>query len=71
MAANPCKNKRVYIAVDNEHPLMVKDAKALSEGLQKQLDASNQLIYKYFGEENHATILHSSIYAAVILLHKK
>jgi uncharacterized protein len=71
MTANPCKNKRIYIAVGNEHPVMVKDAKALSEGLQKQLDTSNQLIYKYFGEENHATILHSSIYAAFILLNKK
>jgi uncharacterized protein len=69
--ANACKNKRVYVAVGNEHPVMVKDAKTLSDNLEKQLEATNKVFHKYFPDENHATILHTSVYAAFILLNKK
>ena len=71
LKSNPLSKKRIFIGVGNEHPTMVKDAKVLSESLEKQLDKSNQLIYKYFADENHATILHTSVYAAFILLNRK
>ena len=50
---------------------MVKDAKALADSLEKNIPSDSKIFYKYFAEENHATILHTSIYAAFIKLNKK
>ena len=72
LKSNPLSKKRIFIGIGNEHPTIVKDAKNLSESLEKQLDtSSNKLRYKYFSDENHATILHTSVYAAFIALSKK
>lgn len=72
LKSTPLSKKRIFIGIGNEHPTMVKDAKNLSESLEKQLDTlSNKLMYKYFADENHATILHTSVYAAFIALNKK
>jgi uncharacterized protein len=71
LKATPCQNKKIYLAGGNEHPVMVKDTKALAECLEKNIPSDSKLLYKYFAEENHATILHTSIYAAFILLNKK
>jgi uncharacterized protein len=71
LKTTPCQNKKIYLAIGNEHPVMVKDAKALAECLEKNIPTNSKLLYKYFAEENHATILHTSIYAAFILLNKK
>jgi predicted alpha/beta superfamily hydrolase len=71
LKTTPCQNKKIYLAGGNEHPVMVKDTKALAECLEKNISPNSKLLYKYFADENHATILHTSIYAAFILLNKK
>jgi predicted alpha/beta superfamily hydrolase len=71
LKTTPCRNKKIYLAGGNEHPVMVRDTKALAESLEKNIPSDSKLLYKYFAEENHATILHTSIYAAFILLNKK
>jgi predicted alpha/beta superfamily hydrolase len=55
----------VYIAVGKEHPVMIKDAKKLASILTKNKDEFDT-IFRYFEKENHATILHNSLYGAFI-----
>lgn len=59
----------IYIAVGKqEDKLMRKEAKSLYRKLRK-LDNSNiQLTYNLMENENHATILHNSIYAALLII---
>lgn len=55
----------VYISVGKEHPTMVKDARKFSEILNKK-NIKNQ--FKYLEQENHATVLHASLYEAFKIL---
>lgn len=59
------KKKSVYIAVGKEHPVMIKDAKAVAAILNKNKDKF-EVVFRYFEKENHATILHNSLYGAFI-----
>lgn len=55
----------VYLAVGNEHPTMVKDAKNMAE-IFKKFSKNINFNFKYFPNENHATILHNSLYDAFL-----
>lgn len=57
--------RTVYLAVGKEHPVMVKDAKQLASILTKNKDKF-EVVFRYFEKENHATILHNSLYGAFI-----
>lgn len=56
----------VYVAVGEEHKIMIKDAKALAEELKK-FPKSISIDFQFFPKENHATILHNSLYTAFLL----
>lgn len=58
-------DKFVYISVGKEHPTMIKDAKKFAEILNKK-NIKNE--FRYFEKENHATILHNSLYEAFKIL---
>lgn len=57
--------KRIAICVGKEHPTMVKDAKQLNKQLSAILP-SKQLQFYYLEKEDHATVLHQAVYAALI-----
>lgn len=56
----------VYLAVGEEHKIMVKDTKTLASELKKH---PNNIVsnFIFFPKENHATILHNSLYQAFLL----
>ncbi len=58
-------NTFVYISVGKEHPTMIKEAKKFAEILNKK-NIKNE--FRYFEKENHATILHNSLYEAFKIL---
>lgn len=59
----------VYIAVGkNEHKTMVKEAKELYQVLLATKSKNLNLHLNVMEKENHATILHNSIYAALLQL---
>lgn len=63
-------NKKIYVAVGKEGKVMERDAKNLFSLLQKNTSGCT-LKFHYFGNEDHATILHNSIYKAFELLYPK
>lgn len=59
----------VYLSVGGEeHPVMVKDAKRLFKVLREAQGPGFQLQFNLMPEENHATILHQSIYDGLLHL---
>ena len=56
----------VYVAVGEEHKVMIKDAKTLAETLKKY-PKTISTDFQFFSKENHATILHNSLYHAFLL----
>ena len=58
------QSTRIYIAVGKEEKIMVDDTKKLV-GLLKKTNRKNlQVSFRYFPDEDHATILHLAVYRA-------
>ncbi len=61
--------KFIYISVGKgEHPVMVKDAEDLYDVLKKSGKKNWTIEYKMMETDNHATILHSSLYEGLVKL---
>lgn len=60
----------VYIGVGDEHEVMKKDAKSLAALLEEKYSDNIKLHYSYFGEADHANILHIAVYNAFDMLFK-
>lgn len=60
----------VFISVGKEGPIMVGGAKKLHALLQKNT-SDIKLDYTYLANENHATILHNSLYQAFLKLYQE
>ena len=56
----------VFLAVGEEHKIMIRDAKNLASELKKY-PKTIQSDFHFFPKENHATILHNSLYHAFLL----
>jgi predicted alpha/beta superfamily hydrolase len=54
----------VFVAVGKEGKIMESDAKALFKLLKKSKNKNLQVKFEYFGNENHANILHHAVYKA-------
>lgn len=57
----------VYVAVGKEGSIMEKEAKGLVKALETSGKKNIKISFKYFPDENHATILHNSIYQAFLI----
>jgi len=65
----PDTRKFIYISVGKgEHPVMVKDAEDLYEVLKKAGKKNWTVEYKMMETDNHATILHRSLYEGLVKL---
>ncbi|WP_027387088.1 alpha/beta hydrolase [Chryseobacterium gregarium] len=63
------KKKFIYISVGKgEHPVMVKDAEDLYNILKKSDKKNWTVEYKMMEMDNHATILHRSLYEGLVKL---
>ena len=63
------KKKFIYISVGKgEHPVMVKDAEDLYNILKKSDKKNWTVEYKMMETDNHATILHRSLYEGLVKL---
>ncbi|PIF43172.1 hypothetical protein CLU96_0076 [Chryseobacterium sp. 52] len=63
----PDTKKFVYVSVGkDEHPVMVKDAGSLYEVLKKAGKKNWTVEYKMMETDNHATILHRSLYDGLV-----
>lgn len=61
--------KFIYVSVGKgEHPVMVKDAEDLYDVLKKANKKNWTLEYKMMETDNHATILHRSLYEGLVRL---
>lgn len=61
--------KFIYISVGKgEHPVMVKDAEDLFDVLKKSNKKNWTIEYKMMETDNHATILHRSLYEGLVKL---
>jgi len=61
--------KFIYISVGKgEHPVMVKDAEDLFDVLKKSNKKNWTIEYKIMETDNHATILHRSLYEGLLKL---
>lgn len=60
-------NLSVYLAVGKEGKVMENDAKNLAKIIEKEAKNKIAFHFEYFPNENHATILHNSIYKAFLL----
>lgn len=61
--------KFVYISVGKgEHPVMIKDAENFYDVLKKSNKKSWTIEYKMMETDNHATILHRSLYEGLVKL---
>ncbi|WP_130734384.1 alpha/beta hydrolase [Flavobacterium sp. J27] len=56
----------VYVAVGEEHKIMIRDAKTLASELKKYPNKIKS-DFQFFPKENHATILHNSLYKAFLI----
>ncbi len=64
----PAQVKYIYISVGKkEHPVMQKDARALYD-LLKPIAGKDRKVDFQLMPDNHATILHNSIYEALLKL---
>ena len=65
----PDTKKFVYVSVGKgEHPVMIKDAESLDDILKKSNKKNWALEYKMMETDNHATILHRSLYEGLVKL---
>lgn len=65
----PDTKKFIYISVGKgEHPVMVKDAEDLYDVLKKSNKKNWTIEYKMMETDNHATILHRSLYEGLVKL---
>ncbi|WP_312392259.1 alpha/beta hydrolase-fold protein [Chryseobacterium sp.] len=65
----PDSKKFIYVSVGKgEHPVMVKDAEDLFDVLKKANKKNWTLDYKMMETDNHATILHRSLYEGLVKL---
>ncbi|WP_042721237.1 alpha/beta hydrolase [Flavobacterium sp. B17] len=65
----PDTKKFIYISVGKgEHPVMVKDAEDLYDVLKKSNKKNWTVEYKMMETDNHATILHRSLYEGLLKL---
>ncbi|ANF50109.1 esterase [Chryseobacterium glaciei] len=63
----PDTKKFVYVSVGKgEHPVMVKDAEDLYDVLKKSNKKNWTVEYKMMEGDNHATILHRSLYEGLV-----
>lgn len=61
--------KFIYVSVGKgEHPMMIKDAEDLFDVLKKANKKNWTLEYKMMETDNHATILHRSLYEGLVKL---
>uniref|UniRef100_UPI00345B8A9E alpha/beta hydrolase n=1 Tax=uncultured Chryseobacterium sp. TaxID=259322 RepID=UPI00345B8A9E len=69
LAKIPDTKKFIYISVGKgEHPVMVKDAEDLYDVLKKTGKKNWTIEYKMMETDNHATILHRSLYEGLVKL---
>lgn len=61
---------KVYLAVGNEHPMMVKDAKTYSSYLKNQLNHNNKQ-FEHLKKEDHGTILHQAVFNGLKWLYQE
>ncbi|WP_374518765.1 alpha/beta hydrolase [Undibacterium squillarum] len=54
----PAAPMKVYLAVGNEGPEMVNDARALAALIRKHKPRNTQFVFEYLPKEDHGTILH-------------
>lgn len=67
LAKIPDTKKFVYVSVGKgEHPVMVKDAEAFYDVLKKSNKKNWTVEYKMMETDNHATILHRSLYEGLV-----
>jgi predicted alpha/beta superfamily hydrolase len=65
----PDTKKFVYVSVGKgEHPVMIKDAESLDDILKKSNKKNWLVEYKMMETDNHATILHRSLYEGLVKL---
>ncbi|WP_312090150.1 alpha/beta hydrolase-fold protein [Chryseobacterium sp.] len=65
----PDTKKFIYVSVGKgEHPVMVKDAENFFDVLKKSNKKNWTLEYKMMETDNHATILHRSLYEGLVKL---
>jgi len=65
----PDTKKFIYVSVGKgEHPVMIKDAESLNDILKKSNKKNWTLEYKMMETDNHATILHRSLYEGLVKL---
>jgi hypothetical protein len=69
MLQHPYENTQVYISVGKEGKVMERDAKELYETLKAGNKESLDLHFLYMPKENHASILHNSIYQALMIFY--
>jgi predicted alpha/beta superfamily hydrolase len=58
------ETRRVFIGVGKEGKIMEGDAKKLVDTLKKKNNKNLQVYFRYFPDEDHATILHWAVYRA-------
>lgn len=67
LSKSPDTKKFVYVSVGKgEHPVMVKDAQAWFDVLKKSNKKNWTIEYKMMETDNHATILHRSLYEGLV-----
>ena len=62
--------KSIYIAVGNEGEVMERTAKELFDKLNNDKMNNTELLYHYFGEQNHGDALHLAVYDAFEKMNK-
>lgn len=65
----PDTKKFIYVSVGKgEHPVMIKDTENLDDILKKSNKKNWTIAYKMMETDNHATILHRSLYEGLVKL---
>jgi uncharacterized protein len=71
VALLPAKPLEVYVSVGEEGKEMISYAKALYNSLKKAKQAAWKLHYNFMDDEDHATILHNSVYQGLLMMAPK
>ncbi|MGU3377237.1 alpha/beta hydrolase [Chryseobacterium sp. M5A1_1a] len=67
LSKSPDTKKFVYVSVGKgEHPVMIKDAETWYDVLKKSNKKNWTIEYKMMETDNHATILHRSLYEGLV-----
>jgi predicted alpha/beta superfamily hydrolase len=68
--SNKAQPDFVYVSVGaDEHKIMLKEAKGIFKVLKEKLPSKTQLVFNKMKDENHASILHNSIYEGLEILY--